>query len=47
MKEEGIEVEGGLRTKAEQEVRREPAEAFLRCPDDIETKLENFPKYVR
>jgi len=47
VKDEGIEVEGGLRTKAEQEVRRELAEAFLRCPDDVETKLENFPKYVR
>ena len=36
-----------LRTTAEKEAGRNIEEIFRRCPDSIETKLENFPKYVR
>jgi|ERR1035438_3498377 hypothetical protein len=36
-----------LRTDAESDVRRKVAEIFARCSDPVETKLENFPKYVR
>ncbi|MFH1031499.1 MAG: TylF/MycF/NovP-related O-methyltransferase [Chloroflexota bacterium] len=43
----GIEPVGGLRTKDEQDAREEIAEIFVKCSDDIETKLENFTKYVR
>lgn len=42
-----IEPEGGFRTKAEQEARKEIAEIFVKCPDNVETRLENFTKYVR
>jgi hypothetical protein len=40
-------VEGGFRTKAEEEVGKDIERIFIGCPDSIETKLENFPKYVR
>lgn len=36
-----------LRTSAEKEAGHKIEEIFRRCPDSIETKLENFPKYVR
>jgi hypothetical protein len=36
-----------FRTEAEQAVGPNVANIFERCPDSIETKLENFPKYVR
>lgn len=36
-----------FRTQAEQEVGRNVARIFEECPDPIEVKLENFPKYVR
>jgi hypothetical protein len=36
-----------FRTAAEQEVGRSIAQIFEACPDSVETKLENFPKYVR
>jgi len=36
-----------FRTSAEQEVGKNIAKIFARCPDPIENKLENFPKYVR
>ena len=36
-----------LRTDAESDVRRKMAEIFESCPDPVEVKLENFPKYVR
>jgi hypothetical protein len=36
-----------LRTDAESDVRRKMAEIFEWCPDPVEDKLENFPKYVR
>ena len=42
-----VNLEGGFRTKAEQEVGKKIEAIFLRCPDTIETKLENFTKYVR
>jgi hypothetical protein len=36
-----------FRTVAEQEVGRNNARIFESCPDPVEIKLENFPKYVR
>src|SRR5919107_1012884 len=36
-----------LRTEAEQQAGANTERIFNRCPDSIETKLENFPKYVR
>ena len=40
-------LEGGFRTKAEQEAGRKIEEIFLKCADSVETKLDNFTKYVR
>ncbi len=36
-----------LKTETEQEVGKSLERIFVDCPDRIETKLENFPKYVR
>ena len=36
-----------FRTEAEQQVGANIARIFEACPDSVETKLENFPKYVR
>ncbi|MFZ0819283.1 MAG: TylF/MycF/NovP-related O-methyltransferase [Candidatus Acidiferrales bacterium] len=36
-----------FKTPVEQEVGKRIAEIFLGCPESIETKLENFTKYVR
>jgi hypothetical protein len=36
-----------FRTEAEEQVGRSNARIFEKCPDPVETKLENFPKYVR
>ena len=36
-----------FRTSEEQEVGAKIAQIFEACPDPIETRLENFPKYVR
>lgn len=36
-----------FRTAAEQEVGANNARIFESCPDPVEIKLENFPKYVR
>ena len=36
-----------FRTPVEQEVGRNIERIFLECPDSVEIKLENFPKYVR
>jgi len=44
---ERVNVEGGLRTGAEQQVGPRLREAFSRSPDPIEKRLEAFPKYVR
>src|SRR5436309_12690013 len=35
------------RTETEKSVGRENAAIFERCPDPVEVRLENFPKYVR
>jgi hypothetical protein len=42
-----IKPEGGFRTRAEQEVGKKIEEIFIKCSDSVETKLENFTKYVR
>ena len=39
--------EGGFRTPSEKEVGRKLEEVFKKCPDSIEVKLDNFPKYIR
>ena len=44
---ENNKLEGGFRTKAEQEVGKLIEQIFVKCPDSVETKLENFTKYVR
>jgi len=36
-----------LKTPTEIEVGKNLEDIFVRCPDNIETKLKNFPKYVR
>ena len=36
-----------FRTTAEQQVGQNIERIFTGCPDSVETKLENFPKYVR
>lgn len=36
-----------LRTEIEQQVGKNIERIFLNCPDCVEIKLENFPKYVR
>jgi macrocin-O-methyltransferase TylF-like protien len=36
-----------FKTATEQEVGKSLERIFVDCPDSIETKLENFPKYVR
>jgi len=36
-----------FRTSVEQEVGRNIERIFTECPDSVEVKLENFPKYVR
>ncbi len=36
-----------LRTEAEREAAKNYARVFEHCPDNIETKLHNFPKYIR
>lgn len=46
-KQKNIEVEGGLRTSAEQEEAKRNHECFAKNPEPWEKKLENFPKYVR
>lgn len=41
-----IKPEGGFRTKAEQSAGKNLARAFSHSSDSVETKLENFTKYV-
>jgi hypothetical protein len=38
---------GSLRTEAEQVAGKNIEAIFLKCPDSVEIKLENFTKYVR
>jgi len=40
-------LEGGFRTREEQETGRRLAEIFLECPDNLQTKLDEFTKYIR
>lgn len=40
-------LEGGFRTRNEQETGKRLAEIFLKCPDNLETKLDEFTKYIR
>jgi len=47
MKKAKASLEGGFRSRAEQEVGKRIEAVFQRCPDSIETKLQNFPKYLR
>jgi hypothetical protein len=39
--------EGSFRTEAERKVGEDLARIFSECPDTLEAKLENFPKYIR
>lgn len=39
--------EAPLRTEAEREAGANYAKVFSYCPDSVEIKLENFPKYIR
>jgi hypothetical protein len=36
-----------FRTNAEEQVAKKIESIFMKCPDSIEEKMENFPKYVR
>lgn len=47
MKDSKASLEGGFRSSAEQEVGSRIEGVFNRCPDSIEIKLQNFPKYIR
>jgi hypothetical protein len=42
-----VKPEGGFRTQAERDAGTRFAHAFERCADSIETKLDNFTKYIR
>lgn len=44
---EGHPAEGPLRTEAERDASAALAELFACSPDDVTTRLEQFPKYVR
>jgi hypothetical protein len=39
--------EGGFRTEVERQIGQKIARIFSASPDELETKLENFPKYIR
>ena len=47
MTSSGIAVSGGLRTEAEQQEAPRNRALFEANPSSWETKMENFPKYVR
>lgn len=42
-----ITPEGGFRTPAEKDVGKDIAHIFGQCPDSIEARLDNFPKYIK
>jgi hypothetical protein len=42
-----VKPEGGFRSEAEKEVGAKIERVFTKNPDSIETKLDNFPKYIR
>lgn len=39
--------EGGFRTQAEREIGARLEKVFRKSPDDVETKLDNFTKYIK
>jgi hypothetical protein len=39
--------EGGFRSQEEKEVGKRLERVFINCDDALETKLDNFPKYIR
>ena len=47
MRKKNIKAEGGFRTRQEQVAIRELEEVFNQCPDSVEVKLDNFPKYIK
>ena len=47
MKKKNIKLEGGFRTKKEQEVGKDIEKIFKQSSDSIEIRLDNFPKYIR
>ena len=42
-----VSVEGGFRVESEKEAGRILTDTFQECHDPVETRLENFPKYVK
>jgi hypothetical protein len=42
-----IAPEAGYRTKTEKDVSKGLESVFINCSDSVETKLDNFPKYIR
>ncbi len=44
---EKITPEAGFRTRVEKNVSKQLESVFLNCIDSVETKLDNFPKYIR
>src|SRR3972149_7531079 len=44
---EPITPEGGFRTEIERKVGKKLEEVFVKCPESIEIKLDNFTKYIR
>ena len=42
-----VKPEAGLRTEREREIGKEIAAVFENSQDSVETKLENFPKYIK
>lgn len=47
MSKQPVQVEGGMRTKAEEQEAELIKACFERNPESWEKKMENFPKYVR
>jgi len=45
--QKNIKPEGGLRNQAEKQVGKKLAQVFTESQESIETKLENFPKYIK
>ncbi len=42
-----VSPEGGFRSQAEKEVGQNIEKIFTKCPESIETKLDNFTKYIK
>lgn len=45
--QKNIKPEGGLRNQIEKQVGKKLAKVFNKSQENIETKLENFPKYIK